>query len=61
MESKFVERLRPQIKPGCIAGFIVGVFLIGINYVTPSELIANAPLVNLIPSNTFGHSVKLVK
>lgn len=45
-KSKFVERLRPQIKPGCIAGFIVGVFLIGINYVTPSELIANAPLVN---------------
>tara|TARA_Y100000588_G_scaffold395275_1_gene522211 strand:+ start:8711 stop:9295 length:585 start_codon:yes stop_codon:yes gene_type:complete len=45
-KSKFVERLRPQLKPGFTAGFIVGVFLIVINYATPSELIANAPQFN---------------
>ncbi len=45
-KGKFIERLRPQLKTGCVAGFIVGIFLIGINYVIPPELIADAPQVN---------------
>ncbi|MFY7698286.1 MAG: CPBP family intramembrane glutamic endopeptidase [Legionella sp.] len=47
-KHKFVERLCPQLKPGCVAGFIVGIFLIGLNYFIPPELIASAPQVNPI-------------
>lgn len=46
--KNMLNQLRPQLKPGFTAGFIVGIFLIGINYFIPSELIANTPQVNTI-------------
>lgn len=38
LKKPFFEKLRPQLKPACFAGLLVGVFLIGMGYLTPNEL-----------------------
>lgn len=38
LKKSFFEKLRPQLGPACVVGFVVGIFLIGMSYVTPQEL-----------------------
>lgn len=39
-KKSFFEKLHPQLGPACLGGFIVGVLLIGMSFVTPHELLS---------------------
>lgn len=38
IEKSCFEKLRPQLMGACLAGFVVGMFLIGMSFLTPQEL-----------------------
>jgi len=49
VKKSCLKKLRPQLNSACLAGLIVGIFLIGMSFVTPQELSVTTTDININP------------